>query len=70
MVTLCDLNGLLSSYDNDKDDDIDNVSENPLDLLNIQSLYYDVEDLVELKPESVERDFEYTVLHLNIQSSS
>ena len=49
--------------------DIDNGSDNPLNLMNINSAYFDMEQLCSfLNSDMKDSTFDYTSLHLNIQS--
>ena len=59
-----DLNTYMSKYT-----DIDNGSDNPLNLMNINSAYFDMEQLCSfLNTDMQDSTFDYTSLHLNIQS--
>ena len=60
-----DLNTYMNKYITD-----DSVVDNPLDLLSIESPYYDIDDVYCKMSDSsnTKTTFEYTALHLNIQS--
>ncbi len=54
-----------SGYDGDSDDDGDN--DGPLQKLNIQCQYYDIENMANFV-QSINQSHKYTAIHVNIRS--